>query len=123
MGSRISSCINTATGAGAVAVVWAALAQHLSSKQSELCSEICCWAILPLLIRASRRSEHDTFPAPDSIGKASSHRSYSVSLWVVALCLAATSWYVSEFGTIELLVSAFSQLYSFVSELMIYSQC
>lgn len=92
------------TGAAAI---FTTLSQHLSTKQSELCSEICCWLILPGIIRAGNTLECGSTARMDKVPSLpwASQKPASVSLWVVAVSLAAICWYKAEIGTIELFVS------------------
>ncbi|KAF2654461.1 glycosyltransferase family 90 protein [Lophiostoma macrostomum CBS 122681] len=73
--------------------------QYFSSKRTELVSEIGCWVILPLLLRATRPYRNIPEPASRTAG---SDRQSSRWLWIGSVCLAATSLYKAEFDSIGL---------------------
>jgi uncharacterized membrane protein YkvI len=84
------------------AVLCTLVAQRLFSRQSEFCSEILSWIILPILFKIT------STPAGENkhTSNVSELRSTSSrSLWIVATCLAVSCWYKAENGIVELLVS------------------
>lgn len=110
-------------GPAGAAVLCTVLTQHLYSNhgQSELYSEILCWAILPVLFTiASHPSSSSNFSSnlnSNLISNLSSNLSSkfnsvpgsqlpssSISLWVVAAGVATACCYKAEIGTIGLLV-------------------
>lgn len=98
----------------ALAIVFAVLAQYESSTQTELCSELLCWVVLPVLVRKDKaRKAHtdidDTSkPALPSHLVVHKNDTSSTSLWLVALCLMLASVYRAESKTtIAFVVSRF----------------
>lgn len=95
-----------ATGSVGAAVLFTLMAQHLSTRQSELYSEICCWMLLPALISTtSKRVDQGAIREPNVTEGSWSVKSLGSSLWAIAGCLIATSCYKAELGVIGLLVS------------------
>lgn len=95
-----------------LAIVFAVLAQYESSNESELCSELLCWIVLPVLVgkengRKAQINTDDTSKAalPTHMGSPKNGAS-PTSLWLVALGLMFASVYRAESRTaIAFLVS------------------
>jgi hypothetical protein len=79
------------------------LVQHYSTQQSELPSEILCWAILPILFKFGEWSRLNvtelSYHYPDI------RPTRFTPLWVIAANLAISCTYKAENGMIELSVS------------------
>lgn len=82
------------------ALLCTVIAQWLYSQKNELYSEILCWMILPVLLRTRKRTGGDTIPIPNG-GKTPVP---SRSLWIIAIGIAATSFYKAESKKIILYV-------------------
>lgn len=104
-----------AVSAGA-ALLCTTLRQHLSTRQSELYSELLCWITLPLLFKAvqqpkSRTHHKAAFPIHDSGGqRASLFFSSYKTLWVVASGITVATVYKTEYPVIEFFVSDSEEL-------------
>ena len=90
-----------------VAVVCAVLIQRLSTRASELPAELVCWLILPVLFWATSRKgdevgeKRGVLPSnPEDENKPSRR-----SIWVFALCIAASSYFKNGEGIVKLCVS------------------
>jgi hypothetical protein len=83
----------------------ALVTQCLSSKRTELASEILSWVILPLLLRGTRSYKTNPESSLPSSQPSGSDRHSSWSLWIVAASLAATSLFRAELDSIGLFVS------------------
>ena len=91
------------TSAG-LALLFAILSQHYFTQQSELLSETLSWVLLPVIFNfiehlgvagQSKHTQADGAPQSES----------SRSLWILAFCLASSSFYRAEYGTVWLYVS------------------
>lgn len=88
------------TSAG-LALLFAILSQHYFTQQSELLSETLSWVLLPVIFNfiehlgvagQSKHTQADGAPQSES----------SRSLWILAFCLASSSFYRAEYGTVWL---------------------
>ncbi|POR39227.1 Uncharacterized protein TPAR_00568 [Tolypocladium paradoxum] len=77
------------------ALLCAALAQHLVSRNVELPSELLCWAILPALVRVTRR-HHRCCGTGNTLLVGASRSVTSPLAFVFALGVAAACWYRAE---------------------------
>ncbi|KAL6827965.1 glycosyltransferase family 90 protein [Trichoderma camerunense] len=85
------------------ALLFATLAQWLSSQDSELDTEILCWAFLPVLIKSLSQPQPKSLLRPVVSGKARGASSSPYSLWIVAVSAAVYSLFRSETGLIQFL--------------------
>lgn len=105
------SQLDASAWSAAAALVFATIAYHLSSQQSELTSELLCWILLPIIFIISKRYRNaDThtgaLPAVNALAEPAVNGTHSSSsLWLVALCLALCSAFKAEKGIIILFVS------------------
>ncbi|KAK0387640.1 hypothetical protein NLU13_3885 [Sarocladium strictum] len=99
-----------------IAVLCTTLSHYLSTRQSELYSEVICWATLPVLFRFGKRFEpsfpakesfqaknfaiHQGFPTASQQGSVSSQP--SGPLWVITLGVTVVTIYKTEVPSIEL---------------------
>lgn len=86
------------------------LTQHLSSRQSEVCSETLCWIMLPVLFTVARRWDISTISTATLSSDPGSHAASSTSLWIVAAGIATACCYKAEMGMIGFLVGSSSWL-------------
>lgn len=77
--------------------------QRLFTRQSEICSEILCWTILPILLLKSRELRNVDFKIPLTLSD--TQPLSSRTLWLTAASLTAVSVYRAETGLVELQVS------------------
>lgn len=92
------------SGYAGTALLCATLAQWLSSPGLEICSEILCWAILPILIRYQKKLEHGSLLGPAVHGEPNAPSSPPSSQWMFAAGIAAFSFIKMETGAIQVLV-------------------
>jgi hypothetical protein len=102
--------IGQVTGPAVAAVLCTVVvAQHHSSRLSEVSSEALCWVILPILFAIAKRSDADISSraalSDSLIPNAGPRPASPISLWTVAICVTAASCYKAEIGAITLLVS------------------
>lgn len=97
-------------GYAGAALLFATLAQWLSSQDSELDTEILCWAFLPVLIKSLGQPQPKSLLRPVVSGKARGASSSPYSLWIVAVSAAVYSLFRSETGLVQFLVRR-TQLY------------
>ncbi|CZR51796.1 related to capsule-associated protein [Phialocephala subalpina] len=100
--------VRSITGSASAAVLCTILTQHLSSRQSEVYSEMVCWVLLPFLFTTSKPSNVSTFTRETLHSNPRIHVAYSISLWIVAAGVATACCYKAEIGVIGLFVG-FSQ--------------
>lgn len=99
-----------ADGAGPVAgyagaaLLFATLAQWLSSQESEIYSEILCWAILPVLVKSWNQPQPKSLLSPAVSAKAKATSSSAFSLWIVAGSVAVFTSLKMETGLVQFLV-------------------
>jgi hypothetical protein len=92
----------TSVLAGA-ALLCSLFTQRLFTRQSELCSEILCWTILPILLLKSRGLRNADVKIPLTVSD--TQPLSSRTLWLAATSLTAVSVYRAEIGLVELQVS------------------
>ncbi|KAI0129666.1 hypothetical protein BJ170DRAFT_700843 [Xylariales sp. AK1849] len=94
--------IDLVTRLAGAAVLCSIMTQCLSSRQSELCSEMLCWMTLPLLFRIARYPDFNATSKDtlSSISRASP--TTSNSLWIVAASIAVASLLKAENNIIGL---------------------
>ncbi|KAJ4861419.1 glycosyl transferase family 90 domain-containing protein [Trichoderma breve] len=90
-------------GYAGAALLFATLVQWLSSQDSELDTEILCWAFLPVLIKSLSQPQPKSLLRPVVSGKARGASSSPYSLWIVAVSAAIYSLFKSEIGLIQFL--------------------
>ena len=118
IGNRPSGAVALA----ATAMLFATLSQHLSSRQSELYSEILCWITLPFLFRITKyfdlkhsngKSEKDegllAQQTPPETLSGSAPATHRRPLIMVTFGIVTASIYRTEFRLIQLYVSHFFQ--------------
>ncbi|KAI0551742.1 hypothetical protein F4679DRAFT_123584 [Xylaria curta] len=76
------------------ALVFGALACHLSSRQSELTSELVCWVLLPVVFVIAARYRH----AFQHVTPESNLKPSAISLWLVATGVATCCLFRAEVG-------------------------
>ncbi|KAL7952051.1 glycosyltransferase family 90 protein [Trichoderma barbatum] len=91
-------------GYAGAALLFATLTQWLSSQESELDTEILCWAILPVLIKFLSQPQPKSLLRPVVSGKAKTTSTSAYSLWIVAGSVAVYSLFRSETGLVQFLV-------------------
>jgi len=89
----------------AAAVLSTVVAQHLSSRQSEVSSEALCWILLPILFMVANQPKVLTVSREPLASKPTSRYASSRSLWIVAVCVVTACSFKAEIGMIVLLVS------------------
>lgn len=99
-----------------VAVVCAVLIQRLSTRSSELPSELVCWLILPVLFWATSRKGDEVEEKRGVIpgNPEDENETPRQSMLIFGLCIAASSYFKNEAGIIKLCVSDASTGYSSV---------
>ncbi|KAL7930755.1 glycosyltransferase family 90 protein [Trichoderma chlorosporum] len=90
-------------GYAGAALLFATLAQWLSSQDSELETEILCWAFLPVLLKSLGQPRAKSLLRPVVSGKAKESSSSAYSVWVVAVSVAVYSLFKSEIGLVQFL--------------------
>ncbi|UKZ50390.1 hypothetical protein TrVGV298_004650 [Trichoderma virens] len=90
-------------GYAGAALLFATLAQWLSSQDSELETEILCWAFLPVLAKSLSQPQPKSLLRPVVSGKAKGTSTSTYSLWIVAGSAAVYSLFKSETGLIQFL--------------------
>ncbi|KAF4978242.1 hypothetical protein FZEAL_5347 [Fusarium zealandicum] len=90
------NAIDQVGGLAGAAVLCTTLSQHLASRRSELCSELVCWLVLPVLFRYSKRSKPATDPAVAPFSGAGAQTLSWRSQWIVAAGIAVTCLYKAE---------------------------
>lgn len=100
--------IDPVTRSVAAALLCNLLTQHLSRRQSELCSETLSWILLPIIFEVVKLITNDfgrttsrSFPR-----SLETRRVSSTSLWTVALGIATACFFKSEKGMIPYFVSS-----------------
>lgn len=91
--------------AAGAAVLCAVLTQHLSSRRSELCSELLCWLILPALFKATGRSNSNSGKTVLLSSPEAEPKTTPWSTWVFAASVAVST-YKTEGGIVNLCVGA-----------------
>ncbi|MBE3045457.1 hypothetical protein IMZ48_23500, partial [Candidatus Bathyarchaeota archaeon] len=91
--------------AAIAAVLCTLLTQHLSSRRSELWSELVCWLILPALFKVTARSdpgsEKQTLPG----GPEAETKPARWSAWIFATSVVISIYFKAEGGILKLCVS------------------
>ncbi|KAI1111598.1 hypothetical protein F5Y14DRAFT_304695 [Nemania sp. NC0429] len=112
LASTTQHLVDPVTWSAGAALLFGALSYHLSSRSSELTSELLCWVLLPVVFRIARRhrnvDEHaQALPLVNELtvepGTTATREPSSISLWIVAICIAACSVFRAERGLIILL--------------------
>lgn len=88
------------------AFVCALSKQYLYSGEAELCSEVICWLVLPVLLKTSIRNDIETIPIPTCSSKTRRHldASSSYTTWLVAILILAACLGQAELGVVGYLV-------------------
>lgn len=86
----------------ALAVLTTSLAQYSYSRSVELSSELLAWAFLPFIVFV--RNNDGTLSPSRLFAKSCGE---SLTLWLLAICIATTSFFKAEVGVIASLVSYF----------------
>ncbi|KAM5445523.1 hypothetical protein MaudCBS49596_007429 [Microsporum audouinii] len=98
--------LGRATSWTGAALLCSVLVQHLSTNRAELCSEILCWSMLPIVFKAAGRSgaagrSSRAGPLSLSLGYSQAQRSSSsASIWIAALSIASACLARAEVGLI-----------------------
>lgn len=96
--------IDPVTKSAGAALLCNVLSQCLSSWQSELYAETLAWIMLPIVFKIARRPDVNSLLGPPSSPEAQ-HAS-AASLWIVALSVAAFSFFHAEHGMVGFFVSS-----------------
>ncbi|GAP88019.2 putative beta- -xylosyltransferase 1 [Rosellinia necatrix] len=100
--------VDPSTWSAGATLVFGAITYHLSSRRSELTSELLCWLLLPLVFTAAKRGRvvdrhAEALPLANAFPEGTENGSPSAaSLWLVAISLALCSVFRAESGAIVL---------------------
>ncbi|KAH7121458.1 hypothetical protein EDB81DRAFT_813991 [Dactylonectria macrodidyma] len=83
--------VDPATGSAGAALLCTILTQCLSSRPSELTSEVLSWSLLPILFKSTRPSDLHTIPKTASPINLTSSSTSTRSLWIIAAGITASS--------------------------------
>lgn len=95
--------VDSVVAPAVAALLCTVVAQHLYSQQAELYSEILSWILLPVLFRTIKRTNVDAIPISIPNAPITSPVP-SRSLWIIAVGIAAASFYKAENKLITLFV-------------------
>ncbi|KAL6874790.1 glycosyltransferase family 90 protein [Trichoderma novae-zelandiae] len=91
-------------GSAGAALLFATLAQWLSSPESEMYSEMVCWAVLPVLVRSLNQPQPSkSLLRPVVAGKARTTTSTAATVWGYAANVAVYTFFRTETGLIQIL--------------------
>lgn len=92
--------VDSVVGSTAGAILFTTLTQYYPARRLELCSEIVCWAVLPIIFKHFTLStSHPTLPLGYSHElKKQNHTTddTKISQWLVAAGIAAAAFYRAE---------------------------
>lgn len=92
--------VDPVVGSAAGAILFTTLTQYYPARRLELCSEIVCWAVLPILFwHFQSSSSHPTLPVGHSHDPKKQDRTTyhtKISQWLVAAGIAAATFYRAE---------------------------
>ncbi|KAI8946105.1 hypothetical protein F4801DRAFT_583754 [Xylaria longipes] len=100
--------VDPPTCSACAALVFGALACYLSSRQSELTSELLCWVLLPVVFNIATRCRNaflhaKLLPSVNSLPESAGNgKASALSLWLVAIGIAICSVFRAEAGIIVL---------------------
>ncbi|CAJ2510135.1 Uu.00g060350.m01.CDS01 [Anthostomella pinea] len=93
--------IDPVTRAAGAALLCSILSQRLSSRQTELGSEIVAWYVLPVAFSFARRPPVNKLPRTVTFSIPETRPASAASLWVVALSVATFCLFKAENGMVE----------------------
>ena len=119
------SQIDPITWSAGAALLCSVFTQRLSSWQSELCSELLCWLLVPVTFKLGRRADVKRFMEvlPQGVpNNAEAQPQSAVSLWIVTLGIVIACLFRAEGGIIVFLVSRPYQIATCPETLTVSSQ-
>ena len=92
-------------GFAGAALLFATVAHWLSSPESEMYSEMVCWAVLPVVIRSLNKPQPNrSLSRPVVAGKSRTTSSTTAMLWGYAANIAIYTFFKTEAGLIQFIV-------------------
>lgn len=111
--------VDPVVGSAAGAILFTTLTQYYPARRLELCSEIVCWAVLPIIFKHFPLSgSHPTLPVghsyePKKQDNITDHA--KISQWLVAAGIAAAAFYRAESNIVGFYVRLFSSCITFTN--------